>query len=248
MVFNLDDVLIPIFWFAVIMIVTWIVAYFAGIIVDRLMRSSMPLIARQARRFARVLIWFVGILIAVEQTGIKLDLLLLIVGLFGAALILSLRVPLENLSAKYFSDLYVPFKLGDSVSVRGFSGKIIEINPMTTVLFSDSEQLVSIPNSTFLKEAVVNMTPKAWKEIIIPISLEGKLDVAEFESLVLKSCNKLRLRLDERFPPILTIKSRSPQSTELQLTLMVRELGDKDSIIAEVNQRIVSITADLRKK
>ena len=94
----------------------------------------------------------------------------------------------------------------------------------------------------------MNTTPQAWKEIIIPISLEGKLDVAEFESLVMKSCNKLRLRLDERFPPILTIKSRSPQSTELQLTLMVREPGDKDSIIAEVNQRILSITADLRRK
>jgi small conductance mechanosensitive channel len=245
---SFNDILLPVLSFAAVIVATWIVAHFAGIILGRILRTSVPSVGRQARRFVWVLILAMGVLIAIEQTGLRLDLLLLILGLCGAALIISMREPLENISARYFSDLYVPFKVGDSVSVRGYSGRIIEINPMSTVLLSDSDQLVSIPNSVFLREAVVNTTPQAWKEVLIPISLDGKLDVAEFESLVLKSCNKLKLRLDGRFPPILTVKSRSPQSTELLLTLMIREPGEKDSIMSEVNSRIVGITEELRKK
>jgi small conductance mechanosensitive channel len=248
MALSINDVLVPVITFAAIIVITGIVAYFAGIVVRGLLRTSAPMVARQAHRGVWALVWIVGILLAVEQTGLRVDFLLLMLGLGGVALLLALRAPLENLSARYFSDVYAPFNIGDTISLGDLSGKIIVINPMSTVLLTDAEHLVSIPNSTLLREAVVNTTPQAWKKIVIPISIDGKLDVAKFESLVLKSCNKLRLRLDERFPPILTVNSRSPQSTELQLNLMVREPEDKASVIAEMNQRIAAVVGSMKRK
>ena len=117
---------------------------------------------------------------------------------------------------------------------------------MATILLADDDRLVSIPSSTLMREAVVNTTPQAWKEVVVSIALPGDVDVATFESAVLKSVNKLKLHLDERFPPILTTKSRGPQSTELALTVMIRQPGEREVIATEINQRIGEVLATIK--
>jgi small conductance mechanosensitive channel len=243
-----SELLIPAASALVILAITWITAYVIGVVLARLMSRSAPLVAAQAKRLARVFVWTVGILLAVEQLGLRVDLLLIIVGLGGVALIVSNRDALENISARYFSDLYVPVKVGDYVAVRGHTGRVIEMNPISTILLSADDQLISIPNTVFVKEAVVNATPQAWKELTIPIVVNGDVDLPEFEREVLRSCNKIRLHLDQRFPPVLSVKSRSPQTAELSLTLMVKEPGRKEEISSEMNGRISAIVEASKKK
>ncbi|HVP23233.1 MAG TPA: mechanosensitive ion channel family protein [Conexivisphaerales archaeon] len=245
---TLSDMLLPALSFLVIIVVTWVTAYVLGAIVSRLMSRSTPLVAAQAKRLVWAFVWFVGLLLAVEQLGLHVELLLLIVGLMGAAVIVGNRDSLENISARYFTDLYVPIKVGDYVAVRGQTGRVIEMNPICTIILSADDQLISIPNTVFVKEAVVNATPQAWKELTIPIMVGGDVDLAELERSVLKSCNKIRIHLDQRFPPVLSVKSRTPQSAELTLTLMVKEPGRKEAISAEMNQRISAILESAKKK
>jgi hypothetical protein len=73
-------------------------------------------------------------------------------------------------------------------------------------LLTENEELISIPNAVFLREIIVNISPHAWKEIMIPMVISKEVDLPEFESEVLKSCNKLKMYFDERFPPIIAIK------------------------------------------
>jgi len=248
MALDLEEVLLVALYIAIILFVTWLVAYVVAAAAERIVRRSAPRLARQVRWLAWVVVWLVGIMFAVQQLGIRVDLLLLLIGLGGAGLIIFLKIPLENLSAKYFSDLYLPFKAGDTVKVGDFSGKVIEINPMSTVLLDDAEQLVSLPNSVFLRQPLVNTTPQAWKDVTIPISLDRQLDVAEFERRLLKSCNKLRLHLDERLPPTITVTTRIPQSNELLLTLRIKNPGEKDVVVAEVNQRVAAVMDEMKKR
>jgi small conductance mechanosensitive channel len=238
--------LTPVLYVAVILVATWLIARLASVVVGRLLLHSMPLVATQARRAGWVIVWVVGVILAVEQLGVRSDILLLMVALFGFAAIIALRGPMENIAARYFSDMYLPFKVGDSIEVQGHAGKVIEVNSMATILLADDDRLVSIPSSTLMREAVVNTTPQAWKEVVVPIALPGDVDVATFESAVLKSLNKLKLHLDERFPPILTTKSRGPQSTELSLTVMIRQPGERDVIATEINQRIGEVLATIK--
>ncbi len=240
--------LYPIVSFAAIVLVTWIIARSLSAIIGRLFSRVAPLLAIHAKRIAWVSIWSIGIIFALEQLGLRIDLLLLIVGLLGAAAIVANVDTLRNLSSKYFSDAYVPFKVGDLIKVCGQSGKVIEINPMSTILLTENEELVSIPNSIFLREIVVNATPHVWKEVAIPIVIDSRIDLAEFESEVIKSCNKLRLHLDERFPPIITVKSREPKSTSLVLTLMIKDPDRKEGIISEVNLRVAEIIERMGRK
>jgi small conductance mechanosensitive channel len=235
---GLPDWALPYVFAAVTIGLTWLVAWIAGLVIGGVMRQSAPQVETGARRLGTVVVWLVGILVAVQEVGVSVEILLVVVGLFGIAAIVALRTPLENFGAKYFSDVYSPFKLGDSIQVGSYSGKVIEINAMTTVLLSGDDQLVVLPNLLLMKETLVNSSPQAWKELTIPISLPGNVDIAPLESEILKSLAKLRLRLDKRFPPVLATKARTPQSTDLVLTVMIRRPEERDALLVEVNKRV----------
>ncbi|MDE1819493.1 MAG: mechanosensitive ion channel [Euryarchaeota archaeon] len=237
----------PVALAGIVLVVTWLVARGVGGILRAAMQESVPHVAATAVRLSSALIWVVGIVIAVQTLGVATDILLLVVAIAGVALVVAFRVPLENLGAKYFSDVYVPFKAGDTVQVGNHAGKVIEINPISTVLLSEDDHLVSVPNSTFVREVVLNLTPNAWREVVIPVTLDNNVDLPSFESEVRKSLSRLRPRLDPRFPPILTNRARTPGVAELSLVLFVRRPQDREPVATEANRRVSLVLEALRR-
>lgn len=223
---------------AVIIAATAIIAWIAGWVVGRLVRLASPPMGRAGRQLTVGVIAVIGTTLVLQQIGVNVDIVLLIVGLVGATALIALREPLGHYGARYFANIYTPFKVGDTISVQGVSGKVIGINMMCTVLLSDDDHLISVPNETIVREIVINTSPQAWKEVAIPVTLGGSVDLPAFESDLLKSLSKLRTRLDPQFPPVLTTKARTPQSTELVLTLMLRRPEDRDTITREANKRL----------
>ena len=231
---------------AVILIVTVLVAWVASVLVGGLLRQSYPPVARAARQAAVGVVAVIGGTLILQQLGVNADVILVILALLGATVLIALRDPLGNFAAKYFSDMYLPFKVGDTIALRGVSGKVIGINAMATVLLTEDDHLVSVPNDAILREVVVNSSPQAWKEVTIPMSVGTHVDLALFESELLKSISKLKARLDPRFPPLLATRARTAQATELVLTLMLRRPEDRDSITQETNKRLAELLQGTR--
>jgi small conductance mechanosensitive channel len=247
-IFNVPEIITAVVSFAAILAVTWLIARLVSSFLGRMMSRAPPLVVAHIRRITVPFIWLIGILLALEQIGLRIEILLLLIALIGVVLAVANRETLENIASKYFADFYIPFKVGDSIVVRGYSGKVFEINPISTVLISENEDLISIPNSIFLKEVVVNSTPKAWKEVAIPIMISNDIPLASFESEVLHSCNKLKHHLDERFPPILTVKNREARTTELMLTLIIKEPEKKDAIVSTMTDKVKEIQERMKNK
>jgi small-conductance mechanosensitive channel len=239
---ELLTLLLPAALIGIYVALTAVAASLASYVVGRLMRQSPPVAAVGARRLAAIIVWLIGGSFALQQAGVSPEVVFVVVVLLGVAALIALRYPLENFGGKFFSDVYIPYKVGDSLRVGAFSGKVIEINAMATVLLTPDDELVSVPNTAFLREPIVNTTPQAWKELTIPITVRASVDLPAFESALLKSLAKLRSRLDPRFPPVLTTKARTPQSTDLTLTLMIRRAEDRDAILAEASKRIAEVT------
>lgn len=227
--------------FGTILILTFVASWVFSLLIRGMFRNWVPVVRAHVQRLVSVSIWTIGLMFAIQQLGLRMDFLLLLIGLLGLGALLAVRDALENIGAKYFSDVYVPFKVGDVIKVGNSSGKVIEINPITTILLTDDENLISVPNSMILKEKVENLTPRVWKEILVPMTISSRINLPAFESEVLKTCNRMKMYLDERFPPILTVKGRDWRSIELVLTLMVKEPSKKNEIIKEINQKIAEI-------
>lgn len=245
---ELVDVFYTILLVAVIIIVTFLITKLVRFVIRGMTRTEAPLLATYMERIAVIIIWIVGILIAVETVGLRIDLILLLLALAGIACIVGFKDVLQNLTAKYFNDLYIPMKLGDEISVRGDRGKIIGINSLSTIILDEEEQITSIPNAIFMREPVINLTQAAWKKIIIPIIVSPDIDLPEFESAVLRACNKLKMYWDEHFPPLLMIKSRDVSNLRLELELMVNNPDKKEKVSAEINAKIMEILLEFQKK
>jgi len=233
--------------FVVILAVTWLVTHFLDSIIKRVTRGRSS-VANKVKRLLVIVIWFFGIVFALEQLGLLVEILLLIVGLVGVAAIIASRDTLQNLFSKYFMDIYLTFDVGDNIKVREYSGRIIEMNPMSTILLTNDEQIVSVPNAIFYREITVNTTFQAWKEVSIPIVIDNDIGLPEFESEVIKSGNKFKHHLDERFPPMMAVKNREPKTTELVLTLMIKNPDMKEAITTEMNTRIAEIIERMKAK
>jgi len=244
--FGVPAYAVPFVYFGVTIGLTALFAYVASVAIRGLMRQSKPQVMEGARTLGVALVWLVGVVIAVQGLGVSVDILLLVVALLGIATIIALRQPLENFGAKYIADVYSPFQIGDTIRVGEQTGKVIEMNAMSTVLLTEDDRLVSLPNSLLLRQSVANLTPQAWKQLVVPITLAGSIDLAAFESDLLKTLAKIRIRLDPRYPPVFSTKARSTQSTDLVLTVMVRRPEDRDPVLTEVNLRLAAVLQKAR--
>jgi small conductance mechanosensitive channel len=243
---DLTSFLLTLTELGTIVALTALIALVASWAIGRAMNRSAPQVVLGARRAGMLVVGLTGAVLFVQQLGVSPDILLLIVGLFGAAALIACWQSLENLGGKYFSTVYVPFKVGDRIEIAGRSGQVIEVNAMCTVLLTEENRLASIPNSRFLAEVVVNVTPQAWKELAISVTVPPGVDLPTFESEVLKSLSKIRLRLDPRFPPVLSTRSRDAEATDMVLTVMIRRPEDRDAILVDVNRRVTEALAKVQ--
>ena len=141
---------------------------FAGIIVGKLAgdlissgtsRSGIPN-AVKLGNFVRYILLTISILIAVDQIGIDILFIIIIICivlaalLFGAALAFGLgaRTSVNNILSSYY--LQKTYKEGDTIRIDDIEGIIIKITPTTVVIESTSGQ-ISIPAKDFSEKMTV---------------------------------------------------------------------------------------------
>lgn len=233
---------------AAILVATWLASKIVSAALSRILARLPPLVVVHSRRAASLVVWLVGVLVLVENLGLRAEILAVIAAVGGVGAVFAFRNVITNMADKYFSDVYVPFRVGDRVSVAGHSGVVVEINPVATILIADDGRLVSIPNSFFLTNIVINESKEAWSEIAVPVMVEKGLDVAEVEAEILKRISKLRPMLDERIPPTLVTKRIEKGQAELLLVARIKRPEDKEAVSSEINRRILEAIESVRRR
>lgn len=245
---ELDPIIIQIINFALIIIATYIITLIFKWVAKRALTTTSPYLATIISQYTTWTIWFVGLVVAVTQFNFQINALLLFIGLLGAGFIIATKEVLQGVSTASFLKMYAPYKIGDVIEVKGRSGRVVEINVMNTILIAENEELISIPNRLLLEEILVNKTSNVGKEVAIPIVVDNKIDLPEFENEVLKSCHKVKKYLDQYFEPRLDVTQRGDKNTELALILAVKSIDEKNIVITEINQRIKDILDDMSKR
>jgi small-conductance mechanosensitive channel len=142
---------------AVLMITLWISAG----IEDRLLRGAagQRLSWRKAAaNGVRAVLVFVGLLMALSAVGIDLTAL----SVLGGALGVGLGFGLQKLAANYVSGFVIlaegALRIGDTVKVDGFEGRITDITTRYTVLRALNGRESIIPNEMLISQRVESAT------------------------------------------------------------------------------------------
>src|SRR5580658_7509498 len=105
---------------------------------------------------ARILIWSLLVLVALDNLGVNITALLAGLGVGGVAVALALQNVLGDLFASLSIALDKPFVVGDSLGLDTFAGKVEHIGIKSTRLRSESGEQIILSNADILKSRVRN--------------------------------------------------------------------------------------------
>lgn len=99
-------------------------------------------------------------LTVISMLGVQIASFVAILGAAGVAIGLALQGSLSNLAAGVMILFFRPFSVGNYIEVKGYAGKVKEIQIFHTVIISDAGIRIIIPNATLSSGNIIIHTNK----------------------------------------------------------------------------------------
>jgi small conductance mechanosensitive channel len=116
------------------------------------------------KKFTRNLLNFglktVLIISVLNFAGFPTTSVIAIVGAAGLAVGLALQGTLTNFAGGVLLLLFKPFKVGDTIEAQGKKGVVSEVQIFTTIMVTDDNRTIFIPNSMLSNGIIENHTNK----------------------------------------------------------------------------------------
>ncbi|MDE2371565.1 MAG: mechanosensitive ion channel [Burkholderiales bacterium] len=180
-------------------------------------------IRKMAANTIRALLLFVGLLFALEAAGIDLTAL----GVIGGALGVGIGFGLQKLAANYVSGFVIlaenAMRIGDTVKVDGFEGRIADITTRYTVIRSLGGRESIVPNEMMITQRVENSTladPKVLLSTVVQVAYGTDLD-ALFPKIVEAIAPLDRVLVDQR--PAVQLSNFAADGLELTIYFWIAD-------------------------
>jgi MscS family membrane protein len=134
----------------------------------------LPIISKAVKG----VIWTFGVIIGLDNIGFDITAMIAGLGIGGLALALAAQDSVKNIFAGIMIFLDKPFKIKDRIQIEGFDGIVEEVGLRSTRIRTLDGRIVTIPNSTFTDNSVVNVTSQPALKIILNLGLTYDTDEA----------------------------------------------------------------------
>jgi len=127
----------------------------------------LPLI----KRGLLIAIWCIGIIMALNNIGIKVTTLLGTLGIGGIAFALAAQDTIKNIfgGITIFTDQ--TFRIGDTIKFDNTEGNVIDIGLRSTRIRTYDKQLVTIPNYKLMDALVTNISSEPARRVVLKLGL-----------------------------------------------------------------------------
>jgi small conductance mechanosensitive channel len=221
----------------VIIALTWLTTKIIGSIISKALGLVSPKVALQVRRVVSAFIWLVGIIQTLDQLGLDLVSLLMIIAMVGLAVITAFRDVLPSTASYDLITTYDLFKIGDWIEVDGYFGRVVNLTWMNTVLLTRDNEMVHIPNSRIIKGNLVNRTVQGGIRVAVPVTVDRSLSLSEVERILLEVGEELNEVLAPDSKPEVRITNLNEDSVKVELLLRISNPARDAFVASEVWKR-----------
>lgn len=137
-----------------------------------------------------------------SQIGIATTSLVAVLGAAGLALGLALQGSLANFAAGILIVVFQPFKVGDRIFGAEVEGVVEEVQLFTTILRTDNNRTVTVPNSSLTDGNIVNYSTKGTLRVDLQLRLPYDADLMRVKPLALAVLQAHPLVLSEPAPVV----------------------------------------------
>ncbi len=216
---------------ALLIAVFWISSRTKRFLVNRLLaqsgldRSLQYAIAQVTSNIVLV----VGIFIVLENTGIHLAALAVFAGAVGVGI----GFGLQNIASNFISGLVIlaerPITIGDRVEVAGIAGQVQHIRARSTVIRTNDNIMMIVPNTKFIDSPVTNWTYGDRRvRFRIPISVASDSDIAKVRDTLLAVAREDPHTLKEPAPSVF-LENFGENAIEFKLVVWSSEMSARPS-------------------
>ena len=171
----------------------------------------------------------VGIFIVLENTGIHLGALTVFAGAVGVGV----GFGLQNIASNFISGLVIlaerPITLGDRVEVAGITGQVQQIRARSTVIRTNDNITMIVPNTKFIDSPVTNWTygdPRV--RFRIPVGVAYGSDIGKVREALLAAGGESPQTLKDPAPSVFLNKF-GDNSIDFELVVWSSEMSYRPS-------------------
>ena len=171
----------------------------------------------------------VGVLIVLENTGIHLGALAVFAGAVGVGV----GFGLQNIASNFISGLVIlaerPITIGDRVEVAGITGQVQQIRARSTVIRTNDNITMIVPNTKFIDSPVTNWTygdPRV--RFRIPVGVAYGSDIAKVREALLAAGRENPNTLKDPAPSVF-LEKFGDNSIDFELVVWSSEMSARPS-------------------
>lgn len=168
-------------------------------------------------RFTGYLVLFLGIAIALQTLGIRATTL----AAFGAALGVGIGFGLQDVVKNFVAGLILlverPFQVGDRIEIDKTGAEVVEIRARATILRTNDDVHLIVPNAKFITETVVNRTfGRPIYRLHVPVLVAFDADPGVVEAALLDAARACDGVLQEP-PPAVRFRESGESTLHFEL-------------------------------
>ena len=167
----------------------------------------------------------IGVFIVLENTGIHLGALTVFAGAVGVGV----GFGLQNIASNFISGLVIlaerPITIGDRVEVAGIAGQVQQIRARSTVILTNDNIAMIVPNTKFIDSPVTNWTygdPRV--RFRVPVGVAYGSDVNKVREALITAASEHPAALDDP-PPNAFLDKFGDSSIDFELVVWSQEMS-----------------------
>ncbi|MBS1319067.1 MAG: mechanosensitive ion channel family protein [Parabacteroides sp.] len=159
----------------IVLDITWVFARLIGGLLEIYLRKEstgqthkmMPII----KRTALVLVWIIGIVMALSNIGVNISTLLGTLGIGGIAFALAAQDTVKNIFGAFTIFTDKPFNIGDTIRVDSFEGTVIDVGARSTKIMDYDKRIITFPNYKITDANIINISSEPRRRVVLNLGL-----------------------------------------------------------------------------
>lgn len=129
--------------------------------------TMLPII----KRAILVIVWIIGLVMALSNVGVNISALLGTLGIGGIAFALAAQDTVKNIFGAFTIFTDKPFSIGDTINVNGTEGTVVDVGIRSTKIMGYDKRITTLPNYKITDASIVNISSEPMRRVTVKLGL-----------------------------------------------------------------------------
>jgi small-conductance mechanosensitive channel len=223
---------------AVVIALVWVAQFVRAWLLTRLLKRTQldPGTQQAIGAIVQYVVLVVGIIVVLQNTGIKLGAFSVVAGALGVGV----GFGLQNIFSNFISGLIImferPIKVGDRVEMANVEGTVQSIGARRTTILTNDNITIIVPNQRFITDNVTNLLYSGNRiRVHVPVAVATGTEARTMERLLLEAARAHPDVLDDPPPAVRLLSLGGPAMQFELLAWTSNRVNTRRQLLSDLN-------------